>query len=460
MINQTFRLTTAACAGLAILIGSFSSAIAQFGTFQPAGVEVDAQGMLRTRIFQDPNGSLTKMRIQAAQQQLESEVQEISQLRMISLQRLEQSIRERLENNQPLTEEQMYMAGLTSISHVFFYPTSRDIVIAGPAEGFYTDLAGRVVGIESGKPVLHLEDFIVALRAFPPSGESTGVIGVSIDPTAEGNARLQAAVRSFGGQLGNHDPREIARIFYDAIGNQQISIKGVSPKTRFAQVLVEADYRMKKIGIGLEKPAVNFKTFIDSVSPSSAASGQLQRWYFVPDYDTIKVSEDELAMELVGQGAKLMDASEMVQRDGTRVTSTTGNSASKGFTTNFTKKFPKLAERTPVFAELKNMIDMAIVAAFIQEVGYYEKADWNMELFADESQLPTQRYREPKQVEPAINIVKKKSAVMFPTAGGVNIQARQALSTEHMIYDESGETEQARNTVNLDQIDPGRWWWN
>ena len=43
----------------------------------------------------------------------------------------------------------------------------------------------------TGRPVLELEDLIVALRAFSPSGNRTNVISVSIDPTQQGLANMQ-----------------------------------------------------------------------------------------------------------------------------------------------------------------------------------------------------------------------------------------------------------------------------
>ena len=46
------------------------------------------------------------------------------------------------------------------------------------------------------------------------------------------------------------------------------------PKTHFAQVLVEADYRMKLIGIGLEQPPVRMVSYVDRANP---AAGRAQR---------------------------------------------------------------------------------------------------------------------------------------------------------------------------------------
>ena len=47
-----------------------------------------------------------------------------------------------------LTDEMRYLAGLQRVRYVFYYPDSKDIVLAGPAEGWVPDLAGRIVGID------------------------------------------------------------------------------------------------------------------------------------------------------------------------------------------------------------------------------------------------------------------------------------------------------------------------
>ena len=89
------------------------------------------------------------------------------------------------------TDEMKYLAGLTRLQYVFYYPETKDIVIAGPAEGFFPDPSGRVLGMNSGRAVLELQDLVAAMRAFPPEGKQTHVISVSIDPTQEGLQRMQ-----------------------------------------------------------------------------------------------------------------------------------------------------------------------------------------------------------------------------------------------------------------------------
>ena len=112
-----------------------------------AGVVVDAAGTLRVKKVADPGGRLTKMRKEHAKAALAPDVARPSKRRVISLNRLEAEAERRLSTGAGLTEDMKYLAGLTRIQYVFYYPETRDIVLAGPAEGYMHDLTGRVVGI-------------------------------------------------------------------------------------------------------------------------------------------------------------------------------------------------------------------------------------------------------------------------------------------------------------------------
>ena len=130
---------------------------------------------------------------------------------------------------------------------------------------------------------------------------------------------------------------------------QKISVYGVPANTHFATVLVEADYRMKLIGIGLEQPPIRMVSYIEKARPGNVSRNAMARWYFLPDYQCVRVSDDHLAMELVGEGVKLVGANEMVASDGGRQQSGRADKASELFVASFTKKYPQLAEKSPVY---------------------------------------------------------------------------------------------------------------
>ena len=422
----------------------------------PAGVVIDTQGVMKKMVYSDPGGQLTRQRVAAAKASLSADVLKFSKIRWVSLNRLEQAMAAR----QGVADEQMrHLAGLLRIQYVFYYPESKDIVIGGPAEGWVTNPAGRVVGITSGRPTLQLQDLAVALRAFPPDKKATPVIACSIDPTQEGLASMQRFLRSTGSFATPNMTQQIVSGLQTSLGLQEVSISGVPADTHFAQVLVEADYRMKLIGIGLEKPPVRMVSFVAKANPASVSRNALFRWFFTPDYQCLRTSKDGLAMQLVGDGVKLIGEDELVSAQGGRTSAGRGSKASQMFVTSFTKKYPELAERAPIFAELRNLIDMCVTAAYIQKQDYYGKSGWTMPLLGDESKYAVQTYQAPQKVASAVAAIWKGNRLMTPIGGGVQIQASQALKAENLLPDEDGKVAESRQQLKLN-LTENQWWWD
>jgi len=430
----------------------------KFASAQVGGVAVDAEGVVRLKSSFDQSGRLNKEQQAAVRAGLNTQAAKKSPLRCISLKHLEQAIRDKKGS---INDEMRYLAGLLRVRYVFFYPDSGDIVIAGPAEGWTTDANDRAVGISSGRPVVRLEDLCVALRAFPPDGKTTRMIGCSIDPTKEGLAAYEKFVRSIGSNL---DPRDTQRVemvaegMRNSKGLQSVRVNGVSAKTHFAMVMVEADYRMKLIGIGMEKPPVRLVSFVDRANASQLGSQGLARWFFTPNYECVRTSADGNAMELVGDGVKVVSEEELVGANGQRAVSGRGNSASQGFTQAFTKVYSELAERSPVYAELRNMIDLSVMAAYIQQQHLYDKANWKMEVLGDENTIGTEVFNAPKQVATVVNVIRKGNRLSMPN-GGVQINPLIALMPDKTLEDKDAKVAQVRDKVKVD-LPKGRWWWD
>lgn len=477
LIRGRFLRTVMLCLGSLALV--HSSAWAQttggggtgtdgntIGGGATSGVAVDADGVLRRVMANDPTGVLAKQRAQEALLKLDREVATKSKLRKVSLTRLEQVIKKRLADGKVLDDTMKNLAGLTRVQYVFCYPESGDVVIAGPAEAWGQAPSGRMQGIDSGRPVIELQDLVVALRAFPPGKDNKKpFIYCSIDPTEEGLSRMHEFLHELGGRIG--DPRKnpgqdqfIVNGLRERLGMQVITVGGISPKTHFAQVMVEADYRMKLIGIGLEVPPVHLTSYVDRANPSQVASNALQRWYFVPNYQCVKVSEDALAMEMVGEGVKLVGENEVVGKDGKRSGTSRVNRASDSFVKAFTKVYPKLAEQAPVYAQLRNCIDLAVAAAFIQNQDYYDLAKWKPEVFGDESSYPVETLNPPQQVESAVNSIWKGATLVTPIGGGVQMRPTEAVDPTNLLQDEKSAVKQARAAIDLSKLGPDQWWWD
>ena len=422
-----------------------------------AGVFVDAQGVLRRNIVNDPTGRLRRQQVAAAQAALPRDLAGLSEIRKVSLTRLEKAL---VDNGGVLTDEMRYMAGLLRLRYVFLYPESGDIVLAGPAEGWAPEPDGRMTGLRTGRPVLQLQDLVVALRAFPPSQTKTPMVGCSIDPTQEGLASMQRFLRSTGRYANPSQTIHLANGLRSSLGLQNVRVDGVPADTRFAHVLVEADYRMKMIGIGLERPRVRGLTsFVDLASPAQVSRNALSRWYFVPEYECVRSSDDGLAMELVGDGVKLVGEQELVSAAGARSATAGGSRASKAFVTSFTRAYPQLAAQSPVYAELRNLIDMLVASAYIQHEDMYHKAGWEMAVLGNEQAFPVRLYRAPTQVESAVNAVWKGNTLMTPIGGGVQIEAELALDPEKVLTDDGNKVSALREQTEI-KLAEGQWWWD
>lgn len=421
-----------------------------------AGVDVDAQGVLKVRTF-DPR--VAQQRLMAARQMRDNQLMRASKLRKVSLQRLETELQQQLAAGGEISADLQTLAGLTSIQYVFYYPETQDIVVAGPAEGFVADPTERFVGIESGKPTVLLEDLTTALRAFAPGAPATGIISVSIDPTAEGLQRMQQFLASVRGRVQPSDAMRLAAGLKNNLGLQTVSIRGIPNDTHFARVLVEADYRMKLIGIGLEQLPLRFASYVERANPAAVAANAMERWYFQPRYDGISVSEDGLAMKINERGVQLVGENERVA-GGKRTITKRVNKASQAFCQDFTEKFPEIADKVRIYAELRQLMDVAIAAAYIHEQDFYGQADWTMPVLGDESTYQLSTYTAPEQVETAVNAVWRGNTLMTPLGGGVQMQPRKALSSETLVVDRQGENNQVKQSAGPADLKPGQWWWD
>ena len=154
-----------------------------------AGVHVDPRGTLSRVIAESKDRTLERLRGDFAKIAAGDLPANSTGLRMISLPRLERAVRQRHALGLQPTDAMRYLGGLRRIDYVFVYPTTGDLVIAGPAEAWRLDEAGRPVGVDSGQPILWLDDLVACWRAVT---HGDGIFGCSIDPRAENLATTQA----------------------------------------------------------------------------------------------------------------------------------------------------------------------------------------------------------------------------------------------------------------------------
>lgn len=377
------------------------------------GVSVNAQGLINdvTRLeVQNLSKDLMKQ-LEAVPGELGSE----NSLRKISLKQINAVLRDCVEQNKAIPDSVRLMGGLLSIHYVVLVPEENDIILIGPAEGWKVDQYGCIVGLKSGKPTLQLEDFLVVLRAWN-SARSARIISCSIDPTKEGVANFERTYRTLREEGAPFDV--LSEELEKAIGLNEVKFTGVPENSRFASVMIAADYKMKRLGMGQERaPIRNFPSYISMNNSSSAQS----RFWLTPEYDQILHDENKLTWKLSGLKIKALSENEFIDaQSGERTKSKVRDTAAEKWAANMTKRYEELSKAAPVFAELRNCMDIAAVVALIRQEGLMQRGNCDFSYLTDSKSIELPVYSVPKYVSPSVTLVQKNRLITLG-CGGVEV---------------------------------------
>ena len=409
------------------------------------GVHIDTEGVLRNPTIDDI-GLLKRIRIKRLEP-VAADIDPWTDMRMVSLKGLEAAVAEQHRKIAPLTDELRYLAGLQRIEYVFVYPELNDIVIAGPAEGWKVGERGDVVGKTTGRPVMLLDDLLVALRTAKAAAD--GGLSCSIDPTPEGLARLQTFLQ--GKRPAANDATLNA--LQDSLGMQNITLRGMPPATHFARVLVAADYRMKRFAMAFEDaPVQGMPSYLKMIS--GAPKNMMPRWWLTTNYDSLLKDPDGLAWQIRGSGVKAMTEDDILAANGSIQHSGKSSPAAQKWADTMTEKYDELSAIVPIFGELRNVMDMAIVGALIEKEGLCEKAGFEMPLLMNEREFGTDDFEMPRQVPSMASVVKKPSGFLISVSGGVEISSWTAIEN----VEESAELADVHTKSTRGPM--AKWWWN
>lgn len=417
-----------------------------------SGIIINAQGVVSLDRHRDLTGSLNHKRMEAfAREHLDENLQAWCELRLVSLPKLERVYASAIEAGTPVPPEVKYLAGLQRIDFVFVDPAAHDVILAGPAEGFAPDAAGRMRGITTGRPPLLLEHLIIAMRSVL-RGEET--IGCSIDPEQARLAELQRWLQTNSTPTSASGAKRRYSRMADILGLEEVSIWGVPTDSHFAHVLVEADFTMKRIALGAEPAGVRgIKSHLSLIKPQG---NSMQRWWFAPLYEPIRVSADGNAFQISGQRVQLMAQEEQVSSGGSRSNSPFTRASTQQFAQQFTEHYPELADKNPVFAQLQNLFDLAVVAALLRNDGVLQRAGWRADVFLDQARLTS--YAVPQHVESTATTRGARNGTMLGLIGGIVLVPESIVSdTDRRVTDPAlaARHAQVRESAPAD----GKGWW-
>lgn len=373
-----------------------------------------------------------------------------TELRKVSLRRLQAAIAERLAAGQPLTDEIDCLAGLQNIRHVFVYPEQQDIVLAGYAEGWKVDEHGYVIGQTTGRPVILLDDWIVALRAMKELNGKP--ITCSIDPTAAGLERLQSFVKTLS--TAGNNRRALESAIESKLGTQTVTVTGVPDTSHFARVLVAADYRMKRIAMALDKsPVAGLPSYLSMLSGGGrGVNNMLPRWWITANYGPLQHDEEKLAWSVTSKGAKTMSEEDLLQADGTLQRGAQHGGLVQRWADLMTHKYDELALRDPIFGQLQSLMDLSVAASLIVGEGLEQRAGLDLRKLLNDFPLTT--FVAATRVPTVAQSMNKGTSVVISASGGVEIQPLAVLDTQEVSVSVGPLRQQATAPAG------DRWWWN
>jgi hypothetical protein len=151
---------------------------------------------------------------------------------------------------------------------------------------------------------------------------------------------------------------------------------------------------------------------------------------------------------------------ERLAADGHRIHTGKSDELNRRFARSFTDHFPKLCAKYPIYAELRNLAEMALVAALIREHGLAEQVGWPMLALGDPRVLPVPLAEPPKEVDTVINHrVANRIHVIAGVSGGVRIDPSDLVTRSALTPapDSRLDTQHNRATPPTTEI---HWWWD
>lgn len=418
---------------------------------QVGGIKVDASGVVSMAPveFKAELRDLMKKTVKPAEADLARAVE----MRMVSLKGLNAAIKDAVENHMgKIPEEVKYMAGLQRIEFVFVYPEKGDIVLAGPGEGWKVDDSGNVVGETTGRAVLRIEDFVVAMKSADNARKGLG-ISASIDPTEEGRRNLTNVTK----KIKRFSPQAV-RAMEQALGMQDISLTGIDSNTHFARVLVAADYRMKRIAMGLDRsPLKSIPSFLQIMKQKKGKTNNMMpRWWLATNYKPLGKSADGNAWQLRGDGVKCMTENDLITEEGKAKRTGKSGHIAQLWADAMTKNYDELSRVEPVFGELRNIMDMCVVAALIKKENMLTKLDLDIDsIVGDNSKSVLRTYAVPKTVPTkASYMTLSRGNVLVTCSGGVQVESWEMLAKTEVIKSIAQPYGKAKPFGSV------TWWWN
>ncbi|TKJ36896.1 hypothetical protein CEE37_14365 [candidate division LCP-89 bacterium B3_LCP] len=309
-----------------------------------------------------------------------------------------------------------------------------------------------IIGLRrSGWSPVYLEDFVVSLRnAEMKYAEQQGHIyyyshpGCSIDPNPDTLRRLKEIAQQINDTQTTEGINQFIEKWFSVSKElQTVRVLGIPFHTRFAKVMLQADYDMKSLVNGTDCPGVpGFKSLInirfDEIQQAVRNSQPIQvsfvgmnRFWFYPGENHYLAGDGVCLIQSCP--VTLLTEAAYIAASGQVTYTGSKDSAALEFTESFTRCYDQIAECLPIYRELENLFRWVALANMIEHKKSRREAGLDLDFLLNDFPVMETRVAERPEGQPAVKEFKYKREVpggyeivqfWSPSCGGVGIDIR------------------------------------
>lgn len=363
------------------------------------------------------------------------------------------------------------LAGINRVEGVIVDEENQDLILYGAAD--------------ANSPPLYLEDFVVALRntwlKYAILKDNTyyySYPGCSIDPDPRVIGKLQTVHQQILDSSSSGDIERYIEEWHSVCRSpQQVRVMGIPFDTRFASVLVKADYDMKGLADGYDSIDIpgfishtgiileKVKSYIIKDQPISIPLSSINRFWFYPGENLYL--EDEGVVTIKRSQIILLTEEEHLAGKEKIVGKGHPNPLAQEFAENFTAKYAEIAKQRPIYHELESLFRFVALARIIKFRSLDTEAGLDLSYLLDHYPLPktdVSRHLEGRStVEEYMHRRKQDGGhlitqLWLPSCGGVTMAIR--ITQDNFMKDTSNELSSLKTAVLKTRPSPDALAWN
>jgi len=259
-------------------------------------------------------------------------------------------------------------------------------------ESFLVDEGSRDV-ILIGKPIgggspLHLDELVVAMRSIWRGG--TEAVSCSLDPRRENVLAIQQTNSQYGKVQTPEQGNRMIQQVKSSWGPQLVRVGGVPKDSRYAHIMIDADYHMKKVSLGvlkisgvnsyLDMKVSDAKERIAQGEDKIASGMSFNRFWFSVEKEYPAFTEDEGIVWLKACPIVLFTEQQMGASSGELFDVDEDDPIAMSYAKSFSDAFPRLADQVAPYADLRNIYFLKAVLESMRFRQAAERAGLHMDV--------------------------------------------------------------------------------